>query len=137
VTLQWNATLSNMSAFTGETWPSAVRHWAEAGGRMNVRHAGMVAGDASVAVSSGTLGVGADGRVSGALDTTLKQAPRVLAALGEAGLLPPETVAAATLVAVARQGAGDTARAAIDFQAGRTTLGPVALAPAPKVYEIR
>ena len=34
--------------------------------------------------------------------------------------------------------AGDAeARAALVFQAGRTTLGPVALGPAPKVYEAR
>jgi hypothetical protein len=137
VTLQWNATLSKMSAFTGSGWPLAVRHWADAGGRMMVRHAGITAGDASIAVGSGTLGVGADGRVSGELDATLKQAPRVLAALDETGLVPPEIIAAATLVAVARQGTGDTVHAAIDFQAGRTTLGPVAIVPAPKVYEIR
>jgi hypothetical protein len=57
-----------------------------------------------------------------------------LAAFGQAGLIPPETVALASAVALARQGAGDTAAATVNFQAGRTTLGPVALGAAPKVY---
>ena len=41
-------------------------------------------------------------------------------------------------VAEARQEAGgDLATATLNFEAGQTTLGPVALAPAPKVYEPR
>ena len=36
--------------------------------------------------------------------------------------------------AAARQGNDDVARANVTFQAGQTTLGPVAIGPAPKVY---
>ena len=43
----------------------------------------------------------------------------------------------ATVVTEARRGAGEAVRGSIDFQAGRTTLGPVALGPAPKVYDRR
>jgi len=43
----------------------------------------------------------------------------------------------AAAVAAAREGTGDVAAATINFEAGQTTLGPVAIAPAPKVYEAR
>jgi hypothetical protein len=137
ISIVWNSTLSKMSAFAGHDWPAAVRHWSDAGGRMTVRQAGVTAGDAVIGANSGTLGAGADGRLTGALQVTLRQAPRGLAALGETGVIAPESAQAATVVAQARQGAGDTAEATINFQAGRTTLGPVALGPAPKVYDPR
>jgi hypothetical protein len=38
------------------------------------------------------------------------------------------------MVAAARQGSGDIAQANINFEAGQTTLGPVAIGPAPEVY---
>jgi hypothetical protein len=44
-----------------------------------------------------------------------------------------DTANAASAVAQARQ-AGDVAHATLYFEAGQTTLGPVALGPAPKVY---
>jgi hypothetical protein len=137
VSMVWNSTLSKMSAFTGASWPDAVRHWADAGGRMTVRQAGITAGDAVLGVDSGSLGVGSDGRLSGALQVTLRQAPRGLAAMGDTGLIAPDAAQRATVVAQARQGGGEAAQGSIDFQAGRTTLGPVALGPAPKVYDPR
>ena len=137
VSIVWNSTLSKMSAFTGPDWPSAVRRWAEAGGSMTVRQAGITAGDAVVGSNSGSLGVGRDGRLTGVLDVTLRQAPRTLGALGDEGVIDQEAVRAATAVTEARQGGGDAARATLNFQAGRTTLGPVALGDAPKIYQPR
>jgi len=137
IAIVWNATLSKMSAFTGPTWAEAVRHWTGAGGRMTVRQAGITAGDAVLGANSGTLGVAGDGRLSGVLDVTLRQAPRGLAAMSDTGVISPEAASSATVVAQARQGAGDAAQATINFQAGRTTLGPVALGAAPKVYDLR
>ena len=134
---EWNSTLSKMSVFTGRDWPDAVRRWSAGGGKMTVRNGNLTAGDALIAVNSGTLAAGADGRLSGALNVSLRQAPAALAAMGEFGLLPPETAAAASLVARARQGEGDAARAALTFQAGQATLGPIAVGPAPKVYTPR
>lgn len=137
ISIVWNSTLSKMRAFTGAAWPDAVRHWSNAGGQMTVRQAGVTAGDAVVGVNGGTLGVGTDGRLNGVLQVTLRQGPRGLAAMGDTGLIAPESAQAATLVVQARQGAGDATQATINFQAGRTTLGPVALGAAPKVYEPR
>ena len=85
----------------------------------------------------GSLTVDRNGRLLGVLDVTLRQAPRALGAMGTEGVIAPEAAQAASAVAEARQGAGDTAQATLNFQAGRTTLGPVALGPAPKIYDPR
>lgn len=137
ISITWNSTLSKMSAFSGRDWPDAVRNWGAAGGQMTVRQAGVTAGEALIGASAGTLTVGSDGRLRGVLPVTLRQAPRALGAMGESGVLPPETAQAAATVAQAREGANQTAQATLNFEAGRTTLGPVAIGPAPKVYEAR
>lgn len=134
VQLEWESELSTMSAMKGPDWPSAVRAWTAAGGRILVRKAGVTAGEAVVGARAGTLTVGHDGRLRGALDVTLRQAPLALSALGETGVIPPETAMAAAAVAAARAAAGDTAQATITFEAGLMTLGPVAIGAAPRVY---
>jgi hypothetical protein len=137
ISVEWDGRLTKISAMRGRDWPAAVRNWADAGGRMNVKRAGLTAGDAVIGVSSGTLGVGTDGRASGVLEVTLRQAPRALETLGRTGTIPQDRAAAAAAVAAARAGAGDVASATINFEAGQTTLGPVAIAPAPRVYQPR
>jgi hypothetical protein len=134
ISIEWDGRLSKISAFRGEDWPDAVRAWTNAGGQMSVKRGGLTAGDAVIGANSGTLRVGTDGRLRGVLDVSLRQAPRALGAMGTAGTIPQDRAAAAAAVAVARQ-EGDLARATINFEAGQTTLGPVAIAPAPKVYE--
>jgi hypothetical protein len=136
ITIRWNSTLSKMSAFDGADWPSAVRRWSDGGGAMTVRQAELTAGEALVQTKAGTLSVGRDGRLRGALDVTLRQAPRALGEMAATGVVPYPAADAASVVAGARQ-QGETARAAIRFEAGQTTLGPVALGPAPKVYTPR
>jgi hypothetical protein len=137
IAIVWNSTLSKMSAFQGRDWPSAIRNWTGAGGKMTVRNAGVTAGETVLGVNSGTLGVGGDGRLTGALDVSLRQAPRALAVMGSNGAMAPEAAQAAAAVAQAREQPGGGAHATITFQAGQTTLGPVAVGPAPKVYDAR
>jgi hypothetical protein len=136
ISIEWDGRLSKASALRGSDWPSAVRAWALAGGRMTVKRGGLTAGDALIGVNSGWLSVGSDGRAVGVLDVSLRQAPRALATLGQTGAIPADRAEAAAAVTQARQ-SGDLARATINFEAGQTTLGPVAIAPAPKVYEPR
>ncbi|HEY3696611.1 DUF2125 domain-containing protein [Phenylobacterium sp.] len=133
VSLSWNSTLSKMGRFAGATWPEAVRAWSDAGGQISVRDAGLTAGDAVLGVQPGTLSVGPDGRIRGSLDLTLRQAPKAITALADTGAISPEAAQAAAVVAAARRD-GETARATLTFQAGQTTFGPVAVAPAPRVY---
>ena len=137
ISITWDSTLSKMSAFRGEDWPGAVRAWTAAGGRMTVRQAGLTAGRALIGAKSGTLTVGQDGRVRGVLDVTLREAPRALDVMGQTGVIAPERAQAAAAVAAAREGTGDIATATINFENGQTTLGPVAIAAAPKVYQAR
>jgi hypothetical protein len=137
VSIVWNSTLSKMSAFAGADWAEAVRRWSDAGGTMTVRDASLAAGQALVSTKGGTLGVDRDGRLRGALELSLRQAPQALGAMSENGLIPQAAAHAAAEVAQARQGDGDTAHATLTFQAGQTTLGPVALAPAPRIYDAR
>ena len=134
ISITWDSILSKVSAFKGRDWPGAVRAWTTAGGRMSVRQAGVTAGEAVLGAQGGTLGVGYDGRLSGSLDVTLREAPKALDAMAQTGAIRPEAAMAASAVALARQGSGDVASASITFQAGQTTLGPVAVGPAPRVY---
>jgi hypothetical protein len=136
VSLTWNSTLSKMSAFGGSDWGDMVRRWSDAGGLMTVRDAQLTAGDVLAQTKAGTLGAGRDGRLRGSLPVTLRQAPKALGAMAATGDLPYNTADAASAVAQARQD-GDLARATIFFEAGQTTLGPVALGPAPRVYTPR
>ena len=134
VSMAFDAILTGMSRFQGADWPGAARAWARAGGQIQVRQAGVTAGLAVIGAQPGTLSVGDDGRLRGALDVSLRQAPQALTAMAETGVIPPETAIAATAVAAARTGPGDIAHATLTFQAGQTTLGPVAIGPAPRVF---
>lgn len=137
ISITWNSTLSKMSAFSGSTWPSAVRAWSDAGGAIKVRNGGITAGEALIGANGGTLTVARDGRLRGSLDVSLREAPRALDEMGREGVIPEERAQAAAAVAQAREGPGEQARARLTFEAGMTTLGPVAVGPAPKVYEPR
>jgi hypothetical protein len=133
VSMIFEGVFSEASAFAGRDWASAVRAWTDAGGQLSLRQGGVTAGQAVIGAQSGTLTVGADGRLRGSIDASLRQAPRALGAMGETGVIPRESAEAASAVAEARQ-TGDLARATLTFQAGQTTLGPVAIGPAPRVY---
>jgi hypothetical protein len=137
ISIEWNSTLSKASALVGGDWPSLVRNWADGGGVMTVRPGSKIAaGDALIEAQKGQLSVGRDGRLRGALAVALKEAPRALGALAATGAAPETAVDAASAVVAARQ-EGEIVRAAINFEAGTTTLGPVALGPAPRVYTPR
>jgi len=127
VSMNWESILSHMSAFRGRNWPTAVQAWTASRGSISVRTAGLTAGDALATAKSGALTVGVDGRLQGALDVDLREAP----AGARGGVLTPE----AALAALSRLGGGDgTAQATITFTGGQTMLGPVAVGPAPRIY---
>lgn len=134
VSILWESELSMMSALKGPDWPTAVRAWSNAGGQITVRKAGVTAGEALVGAKGGTLTVGSDGRLRGSLDVNLRQAPEALTAMGQTGVITPEAALAAAAVAAARSSGDDAARATLTFEAGQTTLGPVAIGPAPRAY---
>ena len=128
-----NATLSRVSGLKGAGWAEAARRWSEGGGLINLREAGVTAGDVALRLQPGKLSVGADGRMRGSLDMSLTGAGPAISALGASGVIAPEAAAAAGAVAAARLDGG-AVRARLNFEAGVVTFGPVALGPAPKVY---
>jgi len=129
----WEAVLTNASSLRGVDWGEAVRNWTTAGGSMRVLQAQAAVGDAAASVDEGRLTVGSDGRLRGALSMAVKQAPRSLLTLRGAPKVDPEAAGRAAAVAEARQEQA-LARLRLVFEAGVVTVGPVALAPAPKVY---
>lgn len=134
VSIAWDSLLTKVSGFKGATWAEAARAWAAGGGTVQVRQAGVTAGDALIGTQGGTLRLDSDGRLDGTLDVSLRQAPKALSALADQGTIPQDAAQAASAVAQARTEAGDIARAPLTFEAGRVTLGPVALSPAPRLF---
>lgn len=131
VTGALQARLTRPTAFRGGDWGSAVRAWAGAGGAAEKVQGLIVAGKTEAKVEGGTLGVGGDGRLVGALPMQLKQpGPAITAFAGRA--LEEAAANSAAAVAAARA-QGETARINLVFQAGVTTLGPVRIGPAPKI----
>ncbi len=134
VSIAWDSLLTKVSGFKGANWSEAARTWAAAGGTIQVRQAGITAGDALVGTQGGTLRLDPDGRLAGGLAVSLRQAPKALSALADQGTIPQDAANAAAAVAQARTDGGDIARADLTFEAGRVTLGPVALSPAPRLF---
>ncbi len=134
VSIQWDSIISRRSALKGASWPAMVRAWSAAGGAMTVRHAGISAGDVGLGGDNGRLTVSADGRVQGALNLTLQKGPAAIALLGQAPGTSAAALAAAAAVAEARRLVGGPAALDLTFEAGQTTLGPVRIGPAPRVF---
>jgi hypothetical protein len=108
VTLVWDLRLSHLSAFAAAPdWPSAVRAWTIRGGAVAVAKVSISAGSVALQGNSGTLTVGADGRLAGDLPLGLQT--------GKDGLAGPPLMA-------------------LSLQGGRARLGLVDLGPALKVY---
>jgi hypothetical protein len=132
VTLVGDGIFTQAGAPAGPGFAGLLRGWSAAGGGLTVRRLTLQAGAASLDSRSGTLGIGPDGRLAGDLVVKVTGVPRVLRALVADAPLAPEAATTAKAVLAARA-ARDTATVTVDFQAGQTTLGPVAIGPAPRV----
>ncbi len=133
VTLVADATYSHAGAFTGPTWAGAVEAWAAAGGRLEMRRLHLAAGDAAFDGQGAGLSVSAEGRLEGALEANLRHGDRMLTAVAETGAVDPYAARLASAVLQSAP-AGARGHTTLTFEAARTTLGPVALGAAPKVY---
>lgn len=123
---------SHASAVTGSGAAGALRAWTQAGGGFTPTRLYARSGSLSVEAKGGHLDIDSLGDLRGALTVSLEGGPELLARLGRAGAAPPEAVASAMTVVQAAGGA--KAQASLTFQAGRMTLGPVALGPSPRLY---
>jgi hypothetical protein len=134
VSSAWHGTLSKASALGGRDWPDMARAWAAAGGSIVVMGGDLDAGAVRLDISGGTLAVGPDGRLNGALQLGLARTAQSLAAFGQAGALDPALARGAGEIAQARATVSPTAKADLTFQAGVTTFGPLAIGPAPRIF---
>ena len=128
VSLVFDALLTKASAL------KSARAWSAAGGAMQVRQFALNAGPASLSTAPGTLRLGADGRLEGSLGVTLRQGPQALGALSQAGAIPPEAAFSAASVLAVHTGPDDVATATLTFQGGEVALGPIPVAPSPRLF---
>ena len=134
VSIIWDSLITKASSLRGSAWANAARAWSAHGGTLIVRQAGLTAGATVLGAQSGTLSADTEGLLTGKLKFTARGAPGVLNALAQDGLISPLAAMSANAVAVANLAPGNSANLTITFQAGRITLGPVALGQAPRVY---
>ncbi|HLZ85005.1 MAG TPA: DUF2125 domain-containing protein [Caulobacteraceae bacterium] len=120
-------------AASGPGFAGVLRGWSAAGGALTLRRFSLEAGAARLDSQSGTLAIGADGRLAGSLAVKLAGVPRLLGALIADAPLQPEVARAAKAVLAARE-VKNAATVTVDFQAGQTTLGPVAVGPSPRMF---
>ena len=133
VNLTLDGLYDHAAAMRGRDWPDSLQAWKAAGGAFNLRLLKIEAGGASLEARSGHASAGADGRLRGSILAQIKGAPGLLSALGAGGALSLEAAHAATMI-VGLDRRGPAVRTTLDFEAGRMTLGPVALGPAPRIY---
>ena len=105
----WDSRLSRLSQITGADWPSAIRNWIAAGGVMSVDQAKIDLGDMTLQAKPTPLTVGQDGHLQGALPVQIGSGGKLGGLFGGHG-------------------------ATLNFQNGLTTLGPLVLGPAPRVF---
>jgi hypothetical protein len=122
---------SHAGALTGPDWPSSLRAWTRAGGALTVRRLELTAGKAGILAKAGFLGIGPDGRLTGDLTVGAAQTPRILGVMAARGAVAADIARAGGAVAPARVGA---ASLPLNFEAGRVTLGPVALGASPRLF---
>ena len=121
VAVRLDGILSHTADLSGSSWRGLIAHWSAGGGTFDVHQLTLTAGDASLEASKGGVAVGDDGRLEGVLQASLRDETRVLSVAD--GKAPPAD-------------AGPPASALdlpLTFRDGATWLGPVKLAPAPKV----
>jgi len=123
VTVKLDGILSHTGDLQGRTWRALVSHWAAMGGTFDVHQLALTAGDAALSAHGGSVAVTDDGRLEGVLDASLSDEPRILA-VAQGGKGPPDSPAKPS----------PALNLALTFRDGQTWIGPLKLAPAPRVY---
>lgn len=129
-----SARIANAAAFQGANWGAAALNWASRGGALADVRAEAEAGDARADAASTRLTFDADGRLEGTLALTLKNGPGALAAIGAWGQGGQAGPGAASGLAATQSGLDGTANVVLVFENGQGRLGPIPLAPAPKLF---
>ena len=133
VTFIADGLFTHAAALNGQGFSGALHNWQAAGGRWTVRRLTVRGAARSIEATSGDLAIGTDGRLTGTLPLTVKGGARLVEDLAQVSALPPESAKTAGALLAAGEKGGLAPLTAV-FQAGETTLGPVGVGPAPRVY---
>ena len=132
-TLQAEAVVAYGGALRG-AGPAMLAAWRDAGGRLTDVRGEMRAGESSALLSSDALSLDADGRLVGIVALEAREAAPALSGLGRGEAVDGRAAAAAAAAARVQEGLGGQARLTVEFRDGRTRIGPLDLAPAPKLF---
>ena len=132
-TFKADAIVSHAGALTGAGLAGALRGWSRAGGGLTVRTLSLQAAGKGVETRGGELSLDGGGRLKGRLDLTARPGTRLLAYVARVGAPGAAALTAAQAV-MAAAASGDRTDVTVDFEAGQTTLGPVGVGPAPRLY---
>lgn len=106
VDMDLGLTLTRISAFDGQSWESAARAWAAAGGVIDVDRASVSGGAARLSAKAGTLRPATNGRLEGTLD----------ASLGDL------------------TGSGQMLQGQVVLRGEKAFIGPLEIGPSPRVW---
>ncbi len=101
---------------------------------MRLQEARLSAGEVAATSRTGQLTVAPDGRLRGTIDIDVTRAPVALSALARTEFVDDAAAGVASTVAQAREDRERRARMAVTFEAGVTTVGPIQIGPAPKLF---
>lgn len=132
VTLKGDAIFSRADALDGPGFAPALSGWSRAGGALTVRALSLDSAGVKIETTSGDLTLDSDGRLKGQLALQAKPAAGLLTLI--AARAASESALATARAALAARTTDGRAYVTVDFQAGQTTLGPVGVGPAPRIY---
>jgi hypothetical protein len=119
---------------SGPSVAAALRRWSAAGGKVQVVRAGLAGDGAWLGVRPGELGLDQDGRLRGGVGLLAYGAPKIVRRLGAEGQINPLAAEAAAQIVEITEDAQGHARLDLNFVAGVTTIGPIPVGRAPKLY---
>jgi hypothetical protein len=129
-TLEVGGAITRFDRLSGRDWSQAVRDWTKAGGAVVGVRADLQADGVTAKGESARLGVATDGRLVGDVAVDLGESSKPISELGRTDALLP----AAAAVAAALRGPDGKSRLQLVFAPDGLRLGPVKLAPPPRVF---
>jgi hypothetical protein len=123
VAIRLDGIISHTDALRGASWRELIRDWSAKGGSFDVHQLTLSAGDTGLEARKGGVAVADDGQLEGVLEANLRDERRALA-VTQTGKAPPADPNAPA----------STLDVRLTFRDGATWLGPLKLAPAPRVF---
>lgn len=114
--------VDHASALKGASLADGLAAWGAAGGRLELKAAGLTAGEARLSVTSSGLGAGPDGRLSGPLTLTAAKAPRILVTLARHGVISPAEAAGGLAAFLLGRSGADDVRIDLELSGGKVRL---------------